>query len=259
MKIRLTIFVTLLALATSAFAQSNVTDATGKKQGPWIKRYPNGNILYQGTFKDDKPTGEFRRFYEDGTLKAVLVYDVTGNTATAVFYHPGGRKAAEGKYVAQKKEGTWKYYSAVTDDYLISEENYVADKHEGLSRKFYNTGTVAEILPYHSDLKDGEWIQYYTDGTICLKATYVKGMLDGAFFLYFPGGSLEYEGTYVADKRNGKWKAYNEDGSLKSEMEYIEGKTSDPSVAEQETKYLDDLEKNKGKILDPEMTGNEAH
>ncbi|HPT12805.1 MAG TPA: hypothetical protein PLP69_09250, partial [Bacteroidales bacterium] len=62
---------------------------------------------------------------------------------------------------------------------------------------------------------------------------------------------------YIADKRNGKWKAYNEDGSLKSVIEYTEGKTSDPSISENETKYLDNLEKNKGKILDPEMTGDE--
>ncbi|HNX66667.1 MAG TPA: hypothetical protein PKH02_07275 [Bacteroidales bacterium] len=257
MKIRLTILITLLAFAAILDAQTNVTDAAGKKQGPWIKKYPNGNILYQGTFKDDKPTGEFKRFYDDGAVKSVLVYDATGNSATAIFYHPDGKKAAEGTYVAQKKEGTWKYYSAMTADYLISEENYAADKREGLSRKFYKNGTVAEILPYHGDLKEGEWIQYYTDGTLCLKAKYIKGMLEGAFLLYFPGGTPEFEGTYIADKRNGKWKAYNEDGSLKSVIEYTEGKTSDPSISENETKYLDNLEKNKGKILDPEMTGDE--
>jgi antitoxin component YwqK of YwqJK toxin-antitoxin module len=258
MKTRLAIFVILFAVAGAAsYAQTNVTDATGKKQGTWTKKYPNGNILYQGTFKDDKPIGEFKRFYDDGTLKSLLVYDADGNTAIAIFYHPDGKKAAEGKYISQKKEGTWKYYSATTADYMISEENYTADKREGLSRKFYNTGAVAEVLTYHGDLKEGEWIQYYTDGTVCLKATYSKGLLEGAFVLYFPGGVLEFEGTYVADKRNGKWKAYNEDGSLRSEMEYIGGKTSDPSVAENETKYLDDLEKNKGKILDPEMTGDE--
>ena len=259
MKIRLTFLIALLAISFSAaLAQVNMTDASGKKQGPWVKRYGNGNILYQGTFKDDKPIGEFKRFYEDGTVKAILYYDPAGETATAVFYHPDGKKAAEGKYTAQKKEGTWKYYSANTEGYMISEENYSSDKHEGVSRKFYQTGDVAEILPYHNDLKEGEWIQYYTDGKICLKATYKNGMLEGAFLLYFPDGTAQYEGTYLNDKRNGKWKAYNEDGTLRSEIEYVNGNATDPSLAEQETKYLDELEKNKGKISDPEMTGNEA-
>jgi antitoxin component YwqK of YwqJK toxin-antitoxin module len=260
MNIRLALLIYIFVVSgTMASAQLNMTDATGKRQGPWVKKYPNGNILYQGTFKDDKPVGEFKRFYDDGKVKDVLTYDIAGNTATAVFYHPNGKKAAEGTYVSQKKEGTWKYYSALTDGYIISEENYVADKHEGISKKYYNSGTIAEIIQYHDGLKDGDWIQYYVDGKTCLKATYLKGMLEGTFLLYFPEGNLQFEGAYLADKRNGSWKAYNEDGSLKSEIEYIAGKTADPSFAEQETKYLDDLEKNKGKILDPEMTGDEQH
>jgi antitoxin component YwqK of YwqJK toxin-antitoxin module len=260
MNFKLAALISLITLTgTIASAQVNMTDATGKKQGPWIKKYQNGNILYQGNFKDDKPTGEFKRYYEDGTSKAVLLYDATGITAIAVFYHPDGKKAAEGTYIAQKKEGKWKYYSAIQEGYLVSEDNYVADVREGLSTKFYISGSVAETLPYHEGIKDGEWIQYYADGKPCLKATYVKGMLEGTFLFYFPEGSLQFEGFYLADKRNGKWKTYNEDGTLKYEIEYLGGKPTDPTLAEKETKLLDELEKNKGKILDPEMTGNEEH
>jgi len=259
MNTRLAVFIALLSLSLgTTVAQVNMTDASGKKQGPWVKKYENGTILYQGTFRNDKPVGEFKRFYEDGTVKAVMNYDDAGETATAVFYHSDGKKAAEGKYVAQKKEGIWKYYSASTEGYKISEESYSCDRREGISRKFYQTGDTAEVLPYHNGLKEGEWIQYYTDGKICLKAAYKNGMLEGAFMLYFPDGTPQYEGTYLNDKRNGRWKAYNEDGTVRSEIEYVNGNATDPSLAEQETKYLDELEKNKGKISDPEMTGNET-
>ena len=39
------------------------------KQGMWQKKYNNGNVRYEGFFKDNKETGLFRYFYEDGSLK----------------------------------------------------------------------------------------------------------------------------------------------------------------------------------------------
>jgi len=64
MKTRLIFILPLLLLSTTVMSQ-NVTDAGGKKQGPWVKKYPNGNIMYQGTFRDDKPVGLFKRYTEE--------------------------------------------------------------------------------------------------------------------------------------------------------------------------------------------------
>lgn len=248
-----------LATAIMADAQENRTDASGLKQGPWTKKYTNGNILYQGVFKDDKPVGEFKRYYEDGTPKSVLSYDESGQKAGAVFFHPDGKRAAEGTYVDKKKEGVWKYFSAKTDGYMISLDHFLSDQRHGLSQKFYATGEVAETLYYVNGIKEGEWLQYYIDGKMCLKATYSNGQLNGKFLYCFPDGTPQAEGEYLSDRRNGRWKIYNEDGTLNKEIEYIKGKPADSSLDEKETIFLDDLEKNKGKILDPEMTGNEQY
>lgn len=253
------LLVLILAAGLSTAAQENYTDAAGMKQGHWVKNYPNGKILYEGVFKDNNPVGEFKRFFDDGKLQSLLTFNETGSSAVALFFHPNGLKAAEGVYTEKKKEGVWKYYSAKTDGYKVSEENFVSDKRHGLSRKFYSTGEVAETLNYVNGVKSGEWLQYYADGKLCLKATYVNGCLEGAFLFNYPDGTPQAEGEYKADHRNGKWKIYNEDGTLKKEIEYSYGKPTDTSLDEKETKLLDDLEKNKGKILDPEMTGNEQY
>ena len=50
--------------------QINKTDQQGRKQGHWIKKYPNDNVMYDGFFKDDHPVGEFRRFFENQSLKS---------------------------------------------------------------------------------------------------------------------------------------------------------------------------------------------
>ncbi len=251
------IIISLFISLAGAVAQENKVDANGMKQGSWIKNYPNGNKQYEGTFKDNHPVGEFKRFFEDGQLQSVMLFDDSGLSAMALFYHPDGKKAAEGKYVGKKREGLWKFYSAITDGYLVSEENYLSDIRHGLSRKFYNNGEVAETLNYLNGTKHGAWSQYYIDGKPCLKATYNDGHLQGEFLFYYPDGTVQVEGTYQADLRTGRWKIYNSDGSIKSEIEYINGKPTDSSLDEKETKLLDDLEKNKGKIADPEMAGNE--
>ncbi|GAH37310.1 unnamed protein product, partial [marine sediment metagenome] len=38
----------------------NQVDKNGLKQGYWKKYYDNGNIKYEGYFKNDKPTGELK-------------------------------------------------------------------------------------------------------------------------------------------------------------------------------------------------------
>lgn len=248
-----------LALNITITAQENRTDASGLKQGPWIKKYPTGKILYEGVFKDNNPVGEFKRYYEDGTLQSVLTFNESGSQAAALFYHPNGLKAAEGNYIDKKKEGLWKYYSAKTEGYKVSEENFLSDKRHGLSRKFYSTGEIAETLNYINGIKEGEWLQFYVDGKVCLKATYVNDRLEGTFLFCHPNGSPQAVGKYTADLRHGWWKIYNEDGTLKKQIEYKNGKLADSSLNEKETSFLDDLEKNKGKILDPEMTGNEKY
>ncbi|MEZ4997566.1 MAG: hypothetical protein R2758_08925 [Bacteroidales bacterium] len=45
-----------------------------KKQGPWMKKYPNGNLMYEGKFKNDKPVGLFKRYTEEGVLLSELTY-----------------------------------------------------------------------------------------------------------------------------------------------------------------------------------------
>ena len=49
---------------------------------------------------------------------------------------------------------------------------------------------------------------------------------------------------------------FNEDGSLKQVMVYRQGRLSDPQYSEKETEFLDELEKNRGKIKIPDISGN---
>ena len=108
MNLKITIFAVLLCLSSAGICQTdkalNQTDPQGRKQGHWIKRAPNKTIIYDGYFKDDKPAGKFKRYYENDTLKSVLNFTADGKEASAVLYHPNSYLASKGKYINQLKE-----------------------------------------------------------------------------------------------------------------------------------------------------------
>ena len=60
---RLLFFVVMVLSTLNVGAQQNKTDEMGRKQGKWVK-YKDGVKFYEGEFKDDKPTGEFLRYYK---------------------------------------------------------------------------------------------------------------------------------------------------------------------------------------------------
>jgi len=249
----------LLAVSVSATCQIetqiNKTDQQGRKQGHWIKKYPDEKIMYDGFFKDDHPVGEFRRYFEDQSLKSLLIYSEDGREAKATIYHPNGNMSSKGTYINQMKEGKWQFFSAFTKGYLISEEYYSKNLKNGSSLKFYPDSIVAERLTYINDIKQGEWIQNYPNGTVRLKSNYLDGKINGKFEVWFEKGNIEFSGQYKNDGRDGLWVIYNNDGTIKYKLEYLAGVTKDRQMDIDESDYIDSLENNKGKIADPEKTG----
>jgi antitoxin component YwqK of YwqJK toxin-antitoxin module len=258
MNLKIVIIASLLAISAMAASQTetelNRTDLQGRKQGHWIKKYPDQTVMYEGFFKDNHPVGEFRRYSEDKTLKSLLIYSDDGTRAEATIYHPNGNISSNGTYINQKKEGNWKFFSAFVKGYLISEEQYSGNLRNGPSLKFYHDSTVAERLIYINDVRQGEWIQYYQNGAVCLKSNYVNGKINDRFEVWFEDGRIELSGQYKNDLREGSWYIYNRDGTIKYKVEYLAGVTKDRQMDIDQSNYLDLLEKNKGKIADPEKS-----
>ena len=258
MNIKLYITASLLAIslcvASQTETQINVTDQLGRKQGHWIKKYPNESIMYNGFFKDDYPVGEFRRFFENQSLKSLLIYSEDGRKAIATIYHPNENISSKGTYIDQMKEGKWQFFSAFIKNYMISEESYSKNLKNGPSNKFYPDSTIAEKLFYINDIKQGEWIQYYPNGTVCLKTNYLNGKINGKFEVWSENGNIELSGQYKNDSKDGLWIIFNNDRTIKYRLEYISGITKDNQLDIDGSAYLDSLENNKGKIADPEIS-----
>ena len=259
MHLKLFTIITLLVSAQLLNGQAdtslNKTDTEGRRQGHWTGRYPNGNVLYKGFFRDDYPEGELKRYYENQVINSVMIFSGKGREAEATIYYPDGSIAASGKYVDRMKEGKWKFYSSSVPGYLINEEEYSENKKNGLSLKFYSDSSLAEKAIYKNDKKEGEWIQYYANGRIFMKSNHSDGMLNGKFEVWYENGKPEISGEYKNNLREGRWTIYNEDGTIRYEMNYTLGMTKDRQMDIDAAEIIDNMEKNRGKITDPQNTG----
>ncbi len=218
-------FLIILVLFSPLFivAQSiNQTDANNNKQGKWEKTYSNGVPRYVGQFKNDKPFGEFEYFYISGALKAITNYSPDGVVARTKTFHENSLPMAEGKYINQKKDSIWLYFSDL-DGKLISEETYKKGELNGLSKTFYpDSGNIAESIEYKNGIKQGELRKYFPEGSIMTKGTYENDMLEGDFTLYFPEGNIQLKGKYRKGRQIGNWQYFDEEGNELSEDEFKE-------------------------------------
>lgn len=220
------IFTIAAITANTCFSQSgevNQLDDMGRKQGAWQAKFPNGKTKYEGQFHDDKPFGEFKYYYVSGALKAINSFGSNSLIAYNKSYFENGILMAEGKYIDQKKDSIWRFYSDV-DSVLLSEESYSADLRDGMVKNYYpGTEQLSELIHYVKGIKEGEWVKYFEDGTVLLRGTYLHDVLVGEIIFNYPDGKLNIKGQYVNGYKDGKWLVYNADGSLDHEEFYDMG------------------------------------
>jgi antitoxin component YwqK of YwqJK toxin-antitoxin module len=249
--ILLLLFVAFFSLTSHGQTSLNMTDQKGMKQGHWIKKYPNGNIMYDGNFKDDHPVGEFKRFYETTVPSSVLIYSPDGKEAEATLFFPNGKISSKGKFINQKKEGKWQFFDE-NIGFLLSEETYTEGRRNGVSVSYYPDGKIAEKVNYINGVKSGEWIRYYNNGNKWIKSSYLNGKLNGKFEAWFEKGGIEFSGEYLADARNGAWTIFNADGTVRYKLQYVKGVTTDRQMDLDQSNFIDSLERNSAKFGNPE-------
>jgi antitoxin component YwqK of YwqJK toxin-antitoxin module len=245
-----------LLASTHSFGSSkdtiwNQSDNQGRKQGYWRVTYENGKIKYQGFFKDNKPLGEMKKYYESGALKAIQEF-TNDKKSKVKLYYQNGVLAGEGNFIESEKDSIWKYYSYY-DKTLILDEKYIKGVKEGYSRKYYVNGNIAEEILWHNNLKQGPWNQYYNDGTRKLSANYINDIRNGSFQTFYPGGKIETKGNFENNVMQGEWSYYDENGKVKTKIIYMNGvaKNAD-EIQKQDNEYFKLIDNNKGKFPEPD-------
>lgn len=211
------------------FSQNNINvkDKNGKKQGVW-KKTEQGKLLYEGQFKDDVPYGTFKYYYPDGKLKSVTEFVQGVHKVKTVIYHENGRKASEGAYIDQQKDGEWRYYS--NQDTLLKVENYQQGKRNGHWQTYSSSGVLLEECDYLNDKRSGVYRSYYLNGNVSLETNYVGGKTNGKSTAYYPNKNISMTGDYHNGWRDGEWNAYDVNGKLRSTTVYKNQRLTDTYI-----------------------------
>src|SRR5437868_5424204 len=139
MKLKFSIIFILSFYLSPANAQDapNITDASGKKQGHWIKLDSNKKKIYEGNFVDNIPVGKFVYTYDNGNTQAITIFSDNGKVARTKMFDYAGKITGEGKYIDKQKDSVWRFYNE--DGKLIADEIYVKGKKNGVCKVYFGS------------------------------------------------------------------------------------------------------------------------
>lgn len=203
-----------LALAQNGI---NQVDSEGKRHGVWKKYYNNDRVRYVGRFEHGKEVGIFKFYSASNSDNPVIVkeFNDSNDMALVSFYTPSGALESKGKMRGKEREGKWLFYHPDGKS-VMSEENYVNGKLEGVYKTFYPSGEPTEITYYKNGMLDGNYKKYSIKGFLFQDFNYSKGKLNGMATYYSrKTGDLIKKGPFKDDLRVGTWENYV-DGELVS-------------------------------------------
>ena len=234
----------------------NKTDSKGLKQGDWERYYNNGRLMYSASFKNDTLVGEMVRYHPNGNKMAYIKYDDTPTgKGYGEVYDDNGRLIGKGNYFMSNKEGEWLFYNR---NVLVSKENYINNKKEGISYTYYDNSQIAMETNWKNDKKDGVETAYYISGKKRTIINYKENLLHGHYFVFQESGRYEVTGAYSNNKMNGIWVFYNPDGSENYRLNYKDGVAEEEHLIEkQQTEMFERFEENRKNLRDPEEYMND--
>lgn len=190
--------------------KTNQFNQKGERIGNWVKYYDNGNIRYQGQFENGKEVGVFKFYSMVSSEFPIIIktFSKENSIAKVQFYSVLGVLESEGEMDGENRVGKWIFYYA-DGKTIVSEENYENGLLNGLSKSFYKTGKVTELLLYKDGKLDGNIKRFSDEGILLDDLIYVNGKLNGVAKYYDTNGNLTLTGTYENDEKVGDWQYFD--------------------------------------------------
>ena len=204
----------------------NRIDKANMKQGNWVGFYEEGNVKWEGEFKNDLKNGYFKEYSKEGNLVTTQKYidgilqeevEELAKLDIKTEYYPTGKPKIVASYKNNIPEGVRREYSP--DGKIVA--GYI-----------FKTGVIlGEGIIDEAGIKDGPWKEFYANGAIKSFGIYDKGKRTDEWKFFHPNGKLEQIGSYNKDgKEEGIWTWYYAIGSLLREESYFNGKLEGHSV-----------------------------
>lgn len=213
-------FIIVMLFSQNIVAQNsfNNLDENGKKHGLWKGFYEESKRpRYEGTFVHGKEIGVFN-YYDDTKAKSIIAtreFNTKDATAYTIFYDQAKNKVSEGKVINKLFDGQWKYYHLNSKN-IMTTENYVKGKLEGLRTVFYLSGKIAEEMDYKNNMKNGFYKKYTEKGILLEESSFQNNRYSGLAIFRDSNGNVVSQGQFKNGKKSGIWQFF-EKGKLVKE------------------------------------------
>lgn len=203
--------------------------------------YENGQLKETGQFdKDEKPTGEWKKYYENGQVWNVInyengifkgewkFYDENGKLKNIIHsenglvenFNENGKLFCVGKQDigTGKKNGEWKYYSS--KGFIVMIENYKDDELNGDYKSYEDYEKLYAVGQYKNGKQIGEWKYFFENGDLKEIGNRENNNRNGVWKEYYKSEKLMWFRQYSNGTKIGVWKFYDERGNLIKSEEY---------------------------------------
>jgi antitoxin component YwqK of YwqJK toxin-antitoxin module len=209
----------VFSFSGAVFAQDNSVfnqfDESGKRHGKWKGYYESKRLRYEGEFRNGKEIGTFK-YYDDLKSQPIIATREFKENEDACFtvFYSGKYKVSEGMVVNKKYHGEWRYFHKEST-VLMTLENYVDGKLEGVRKVYYKDGTLAEESYYKKGLKDGPCKLFNNAEKLIEDSNYLNGELHGSASFFDQNGLIASKGNYKNGKSVGIWTYYQNGKKIK--------------------------------------------
>jgi antitoxin component YwqK of YwqJK toxin-antitoxin module len=187
-----------------------IVDEAGNRNGKWKDLYPNGKVMAEGQFSDNRKTGVWKFYSISGKVEQTGSYNNGRPDGLWQWYYDNNSLLREEEYFQGKRDGSFIEYS-VTGDIITQGQYSDGEKNDDWK---YKSGDNMEVGKYILGLRDGVWKSYYPEDKIKSKGSWVQGNPDGSHIFYYEDGRVKEEQYYEMGIREKTWKKFDEKGTV---------------------------------------------
>ncbi len=192
----------------------NYMAVKGKQNGFYREYHSNGNVLAEGTVKNDSATGKWTTYSKEGVKLSEIEWKRNEVNGNALIFYPNGKVHKKGYKIKDLAEGWWdEYYE---NGQLKSHEYFKSGKYEGPAETYFENGQIESKGKYENDERQGEWVFYHNNGQINKIGSYDRGLSTGLWKYFYPTGIRNFMAERKEGKLNGAYEDYYESGKLKT-------------------------------------------
>lgn len=218
----------------------------GARTGCWQSFFPNGHLEQIDCFEDDRPHGQLRRFFDDGSIQLDANFVRGGIDGTQTLNYRSGKPYRLAKFSNGVPSGEWKWFHRNGQRYR--ELSFSAGLREGALLEWHETGALLQSGQFTRGIRTGEWIERGSDGHVVSMLPYENGCPRGslrqdlregnsievscvvgstklgAFEVFSTGGGLPFESaTYIGGKKHGVARTWDDLGYESGRATYEDG------------------------------------